>query len=124
MTKRYLRQRLFKFRYSRNRSSLAKGAVVVAITCGVLVSLLSAEVEKLPAISAQEQSGAITLMAKSATTHGNQMHYESSPLKYGLGYWLNVEDWAEWEFKVIRQGVFEVEVWQDCGQGQGGSEVV
>src|SRR5882724_9670830 len=76
-----------------------------------------------PAISVQDEAGAITLAARDATTHGTQMHYESSPVKNCLGYWLRTEDWAEWEFKVTRPGVFEVEVWQGCGQGQGGSEV-
>src|SRR5215831_8044977 len=68
-------------------------------------------------------SGAITLPASNALTHGSQMHYESSPLKNCLGYWFNVEDWAEWEFEVVRPGLFAVEVWQGCGQSQGGSEV-
>src|SRR5438876_2529882 len=85
--------------------------------------LSAAESKPVPVIAVQEESGAITLAARDATTHGTQMHYESSPLKNCLGYWFKAEDWAEWEFKVTRPGAFDVEVWQGCGQGQGGSEV-
>ena len=39
-----------------------------------------------------------------------------------LGYWVNPNDWAEWEFSVTQPGAFELEVWQGCGQGHGGSD--
>ena len=35
----------------------------------------------------------------------------------------NPNDWAEWKFSVDRPGVFELEVWQGCGKGNGGSDV-
>src|SRR5437764_5395308 len=76
-----------------------------------------------PALSVQVASGAITLAARDATTHGTQMHYESASNKNCIGYWFKTEDWAEWEFKVARPGAFDIEVWQGGGQGQGGSEV-
>src|SRR3989442_10520846 len=85
--------------------------------------LSAAELKPAPVIAVQEESGAITLAARDATTHGTQMHYESTPNKNCLGYWFKTEDWAEWEFKVTRPGAFDTEVWQGCGQGQGGSEV-
>ena len=84
---------------------------------------LATQTNSSPALSVQDASGAITLAARDATTHGSQMHYESAPTKNCLGYWFKTEDWADWEFKVARSGAFEIEVWQGCGQGQGGSEV-
>jgi pimeloyl-ACP methyl ester carboxylesterase len=65
----------------------------------------------------------ITLPASNAITHATQMHYEASPLKNCLGYWFKTEDWAEWQFQISEPGTFDVEVWQGCGQNQGGSEV-
>jgi len=86
-------------------------------------SLGAATTESPGVISVQQESGIITLAASNAATHGVQMHYESEPVKNCLGYWTKPEDWAEWEFKVNQPGDFAIEVWQGCGQGQGGSEV-
>src|SRR6266850_8027155 len=71
----------------------------------------------------QDSSGVITLAASNAVTHGTQLRYEPATNKNCLGYWTKVEDWADWQFKVTQPGTFEVELWQGCGQGQGGSEV-
>jgi pimeloyl-ACP methyl ester carboxylesterase len=71
----------------------------------------------------QESSGAITLAAHDATTHSVQMRYEPAAIKNCLGYWVNPQDWADWDFEVTQPGTFELEVWQGCGQGQGGSDV-
>jgi len=71
----------------------------------------------------QESSGLIVLRAHDATTHSKMMRYEPATNKNCLGYWVNPEDWADWEFNVTKPGTFEVEVWQGCGKGQGGSDV-
>src|SRR5579872_6567607 len=71
----------------------------------------------------QEASGLITLSATNATTHSVTMRYEPAAKKNCLGYWVNPTDWAEWEFNVTKPGSFEIEVWQGCGAGQGGSDV-
>src|SRR5882672_6358859 len=71
----------------------------------------------------QDSSGVIALAASNAVTHGTQLRYEPATNKNCLGYWTKVEDWADWQFKVTQPGTFEVELWQGCGQGQGGSEV-
>ncbi len=72
----------------------------------------------------QEASGTIALPAHAATTHSTMMRYEPASEKNCLGYWTNLKDWADWDFTVTRPGTFEVELWQGCGQGQGGSDVV
>src|ERR1700731_2260324 len=71
----------------------------------------------------QDSTGLVTLAASNAVTHGNQLRYEPATIKNCLGYWTQVEDWADWEFNGRKPGLFDVEVWQGCGQGQGGSEV-
>jgi lysophospholipase L1-like esterase len=51
------------------------------------------------------------------------MRYEPATNKNCLGYWVNPNDWVEWDFQVAQPGTFELEVWQGCGKGQGGSDV-
>lgn len=74
-------------------------------------------------LSRQEGSGVITLLARDATTHSATMRYEPQTNKNCLGYWTNPADWAGWDFEVVHPGNFQVEVWQGCGKGQGGSDV-
>jgi hypothetical protein len=71
----------------------------------------------------QQASGVIELLARDAITHSVMMRYEPQTNKNCLGYWTNPKDWAQWDFQVIKPGDFEVEVFQGCGKGQGGSEV-
>ena len=67
--------------------------------------------------------GSFELKASQATTHSVTMRYEPAAIKNCLGYWVNPTDWADWQFPVARTGVYEIEVWQGCGKGQGGSDV-
>lgn len=71
----------------------------------------------------QSPSGEVVLAARDAITHSILMRYEPATNKNCLGFWANPADWAEWEFSVTKPGTYEVEVWQGCGKGQGGSEV-
>ncbi len=71
----------------------------------------------------QEASGEILLKSGQATTHSVTMRYEPASIKNCLGYWVNPADWADWQFTASRAGAYEVEVWQGCGKGQGGSDV-
>lgn len=72
----------------------------------------------------QDASGSITLLARDAITHSVNMRYEPATNKNCLGYWTNPKDWAGWEFTVTQPGGFDIEVWQGCGKGQGGSDVL
>ncbi len=69
------------------------------------------------------QEGPIELHARTATVHGVMLRFEPLPHKDTLGFWVRAEDWASWEFTVSKPGRFEVEVWQGCGNGSGGSLV-
>jgi arylsulfatase A-like enzyme len=67
--------------------------------------------------------GDVRLFAKDARIHATTMRYEPESYKNVLGYWTQVEDWAEWTFDVSAAGVYEVEVQQGCGEGSGGADV-
>jgi hypothetical protein len=71
----------------------------------------------------QGKDGTILLHSRTAEVHGVMLRYEPLPHKTTLGYWVNPDDWASWEFTLSRPGTFLVEVLQGCGKGQGGSEV-
>jgi arylsulfatase A-like enzyme len=71
----------------------------------------------------QAKDGTIAMHARSAEVHGIMLRFEPLPHKNTLGYWVNKDDWASWEFTVSEPGTFAVEVLQGCGKGQGGSEV-
>ncbi len=71
----------------------------------------------------QAADGSVTLRAREARTHSVLMRYEPAAIKDCLGYWANVNDWADWEFQAAQPGAFEVELWQGCGKGHGGSDV-
>jgi hypothetical protein len=68
-------------------------------------------------------SGDIRLQARGARVHGTTLRYEPEPHKDVLGYWTDVNDWADWEFEVPKAGAYEVEIQQGCGTGSGGANV-
>ena len=51
------------------------------------------------------------------------LRYEPLPHKQTLGYWVNANDWAGWEFDLKTPGTYEVEALVGCGDGNGGSLV-
>lgn len=69
------------------------------------------------------RDGTITLHARTAEVHGVMLRYEPLPHKETLGYWVNEQDYATFEFTVKTPGEFELEGLQGCGGGQGGSIV-
>jgi arylsulfatase A len=71
----------------------------------------------------QDKGGAVTLPASKADVTGTQLRFEPLPHKNTLGYWVDVNDKARWEFTITTPGKFKVEVLQGCGKGHGGSEV-
>jgi len=71
----------------------------------------------------QSSNGEILLHSRDAITHSVLMRYEPQTNKNCLGYWANPKDRAQWRFQVDRGGEFDVEIWQGCGKGHGGSDV-
>ncbi|MDF1656637.1 MAG: hypothetical protein P1U58_03435 [Verrucomicrobiales bacterium] len=71
----------------------------------------------------QSIDGSIVLDAATATTYSEKMRYEPNEEKNCLGFWTEVEDWAEWTFDITTTGKFQMSVFYGCGDGAGGSEV-
>ena len=71
----------------------------------------------------QAKDGSITLHARTALVSGVMLRYEPLPHKDTLGFWVNKDDFATFDFTVEKPGTFAVEVLQGCGTGSGGAEV-
>lgn len=71
----------------------------------------------------QAGNGEIVMPAKFAFVRGSMLRFEPLPHKNTLGYWINPNDWALWEFTVTKPGKFQLEGLIGCGNGSGGSEV-
>ena len=69
------------------------------------------------------KDGTIALPGRTATVHGAMLRFEPLPHKNTLGFWVNRDDWAEFDFTVEKPGTFSIEVLQGCGKGSGGAEV-
>ena len=68
--------------------------------------------------------GIVSMHASNAVVHGTMLRYEPATNKLCLGFWTKAEDWAEWKFTVTKPGDYVVEIWQGCGTGNGGSDVI
>ena len=73
------------------------------------------------AVRVTPATGDIRLHAKDAIVHGTQARYEDASFKNVIGFWTKPEDWASWDFDVVKAGRYEVEIQQGCSGG--GSEV-
>jgi len=56
----------------------------------------------------QAEDGSIALPAREARMHGGNIQYESGARRDNIGFWTNPADWADWEFRVVNPGTFEV----------------
>lgn len=72
------------------------------------------------AINVQE-GDEVRLHARDSFVRGVTLRYEPATNKNCLGYWSNPADKASWLMDVRRPGTYEIELWQGCGKGQGGS---
>ena len=72
----------------------------------------------------QGEDGSITLYCGSARIDGTVLRYEPAEHKRTIGFWTLERDTATWRFEVKQPQKLEVEVWQGCGKGQGGSEMM
>jgi arylsulfatase A-like enzyme len=67
--------------------------------------------------------GTLTLAAADVQVHGKNIRYEPEPHKNVVGYWTEVDDWAEWKLEIPEDGNYEIELQYGCGGGNGGSRV-
>jgi arylsulfatase A-like enzyme len=71
----------------------------------------------------QNKDGVITMHARTALVKGVMLRFEPLPHKNTLGFWVNKDDYATFDFTVTQGGTFTVEVLQGCGAKSGGAEV-
>lgn len=57
---------------------------------------------------AQDYDGSVTLPAEEAKLSGKEIKLETNPGFASIGYWMNPEESAQWQFKVTKAGKFEV----------------
>jgi hypothetical protein len=69
------------------------------------------------------KDGVITMHARTALVKGVMLRFEPLPHKNTLGFWVNKDDYAIFDFTTNGPGTFQVEVLQGCGKGSGGAEV-
>ena len=67
--------------------------------------------------------GTLSLAAADVQVHGKNIRYEPEPHKNVVGYWTEVDDWAEWKLEIPEDGDYEIELQYGCGGGNGGSRV-
>jgi acetyl esterase/lipase len=101
-----------------NLPKTAKPGVVVVVETKAAPYL-----SQLSRVVSVANDGSVTLPAHHAVTHGRMLRYEPQPQKNTVGYWVDPQDYCEWNFHVDHPGRFEVQILQGCGKGQGGSEV-
>lgn len=65
----------------------------------------------------------IFLEARDAQVKATKLRYEDLPQKDTLGFWVNADDTASWNFKAPLAGKYRVTVLQGCGKDNGGSLV-
>ena len=70
------------------------------------------------------EDGGLTLHARDATTWSTNMRYEPKKEKGCLGFWTEIEDFAEWHFEIAEPRSYQVTVTYGCGGAKNaGSEV-
>jgi len=96
-------------------------------TGGAVMNLKAVTLRPAPegehAVISPDEDGNITLMANTSTVSGLKLRYEPQEKKRCIGYWTIPDDHAHWDFEIPGPGTWQVELWQGCGTGQGGSDV-
>jgi alpha-L-fucosidase len=64
------------------------------------------EVEQL--LLTQSPDGTILLPASEARLHGSQLRFEAGEHRNSIGFWLNPEEWVDWEFKTVKAGTYKL----------------
>src|SRR5690606_23349379 len=67
------------------------------------------------------KDGTLVLHGQTARVRGTMLRYDPAEKKQPLGYWTKSADAADWKSTNPKAGEFDIEVWQGCGTGQGGS---
>ncbi len=85
------------------------------------------EVRLIPACEGKspevEADGSFILHARDATTWSNTLRYEPDKAKNCLGFWTDIEDFAEWEIVTSVPATFAATIIYGCGDKNAGSVV-
>jgi alpha-L-fucosidase len=73
-----------------------------------VVLRINGQLEVEQATLQQNADGTIQLPASEARMHGEQIRYESGHERDNIGFWLDPEEWADWELTVKQPGTFQV----------------
>ncbi len=74
-----------------------------------------------PFVNKADKDGSFLIPAHHAVTSGELLRYEPQAHKNCVGYWVKPKDWVQWFVEIKQPGKYEVEIFQGCGKGQGGS---
>lgn len=114
---------------SESRNLVSQNADVAKELAGKLAKWRDDVGAKMPAPNPDykpnppNKDGVITLHSRTALVTGTMLRYEPLPHKTTLGFWVNKDDYATFDFTAAAPGTFAVEVLQGCGKGSGGAEV-
>jgi alpha-L-fucosidase len=56
----------------------------------------------------QAADGTVNLPASEARLHGDQIQYESGERRDNIGFWMNPDEWVDWNVAIKQPGKFEV----------------
>ena len=83
--------------------------------CSVVVLKVKGELDIEPQIPVQADDGKIALTTDEVILHGKKIKVEQShhhgnlkAAESNVGYWIDPEEWIEWQFKVTQPGKFEI----------------
>lgn len=68
--------------------------------------------------SVQLADGTIILSALDAQIHGEKAKLESQPGTHRIGFWTSAADWASWDFKATRWGMYDAELTYSLAAGE------
>ncbi|HEU5069978.1 MAG TPA: alpha-L-fucosidase [Verrucomicrobiae bacterium] len=98
--------------------------VVPAAAPDAIASVIALSLKGTPEVDQvtlrQDARGEVNLPATEATLHGHTVRVESAG--QNLGFWTDPSDWAEWQFKIVRAGRFQVEA-EMASLGEGRFEI-
>ena len=91
--------------------------------CTVVVLKVKGALNVAALVPSQQPDGSIKLRAADAICHGHQIRYEAGEKRGNIGFWLDPNDWVEWEFKVNQPGKFTISA-ETAAEGSGSFEVI
>ncbi len=76
--------------------------------CSTVVLPVLGALDIAQAPLAQDYDGSLTLPAAEARPHGQQIKYEPGEDHDNIGFWVDSDEWVDWEFQVTKPGKYQV----------------